>query len=1088
MKKIKLIAKGLLYSYRAVFALVSIIAIIALSYILGGRAFLSGAWGTDMGSALTMASWVEKYFPNVPFWYPLAGSGISFTHSYPILSFYLVSLVKRITDLTLIESFSWVAYFSVVSMALGIYAFVAIRLKNQTAALIASILFLISPIAWTWLTDWGFYAEAVSHTFVAPAIIFWDIYYRGYLEDKFSKKVGISFTLAAVFTALAFLTHYGAGFGLVGLYLFYPLGFLLRRKGRKVFSKSVITILSLLFLTVGLIACIVFPFRQYNQAAMVSGLEKSRSFEQIKEASLDMGEFFSLKKGIVRDPVNGIYFSAYRHISFPFVVFLFLILGIITSFTNPLLLSFSFFCIFAVISMNARFWYGALMYVPYPLDSILTWRWAFIPLRIILPVLAAMGITNIFNFVFFFIKGKLTYLKYILVSVFSIGLFLLGVTYFRSYPASESAPVNYGAMGIDLRDVWRRGKYSWIDTKGNEQFVGQDFCGLEINCKYLENTSCLEELESRGDLAFCRSPIKKYFNATGIRQWCIDLEKSGEAIPKICGPSTISENEVSGFWKSCEGKGGVGNPCGLKYPSLGQQIGNWVKPLIKEPKASEWYLSMFDKIEKEDPTARYDFPPALSGIAMSAPYYNVDKNLSQLYLYTVTGSSLIQRYVSQQIGSFFTDDLFYANSAEPIKNLTKWFGLKYLFYAASTKTNYLEEAGWSSWERHNSDEDKFLTGVLKYNGKNSLAEVSNKPRILVIGKSAKQAYEQVFQGSVYGIIPFDTAYLIKGGEAIDTYTLSKLQVYDAVILHGYSYKNKTKVDLLLREYVEKGGNLFIETGWQYENPDWETEKSLLVIPFENLSWKASDPNQPLLLEDKNSGDETEKFGPLVYDGGYWGISTSSKENLKNWAQIVLSNGGSPLLVKGNIGKGKVVWSGMNIFSHFKQGTNIYPDEVKVLNKVFYWLINKGEVKSNPVAFKRNNPDELEFSIDANFSKGTSLLWKEAYYPDFKAHLVHTDGSRENLSVDRSGPSLTLINLPEIKSGEKIVYAYERPLINILWVAISILSSLTVLIIFLDVCFRGEKSTLHKLLNYLEKRFNISNFSLNVKSWWKKEDE
>ena len=185
MKVVRLMLKVFSGSFRAVYFLFALVFIFLSAYVLGGYQFLvGGALGSDMGMALSMASWIDKYFPNVPFWYPLAGGGVSFTHSYPVFSFYLVVFLERLTSLGLVESFRVIGYLSVLLMALSIYFFVVFRFKNQTAALIASFLYLVSPICWVWLFDWGFFADNVSHMFVVPAIFFWDLFFVSSLKKK----------------------------------------------------------------------------------------------------------------------------------------------------------------------------------------------------------------------------------------------------------------------------------------------------------------------------------------------------------------------------------------------------------------------------------------------------------------------------------------------------------------------------------------------------------------------------------------------------------------------------------------------------------------------------------------------------------------------------------------------------------------------------------------------------------------------------------------------------------------------------------------------------------------------------------------
>jgi hypothetical protein len=159
--------------------------------------------------------WIDKYFPSVPFWYPLVAGGASITHFYPMLSFYLAAFIRSISGLTIIESFTFLGFFSVVSMAVSIFFFVTFRFKNQTAAFLAAIFYLLSPIAWTWLVDWGFYAEAVSHSFAGPTILFWDIFFTRVLRRNWGVKTRASFFFLLLFYSLAMGSHFIEGFALI---------------------------------------------------------------------------------------------------------------------------------------------------------------------------------------------------------------------------------------------------------------------------------------------------------------------------------------------------------------------------------------------------------------------------------------------------------------------------------------------------------------------------------------------------------------------------------------------------------------------------------------------------------------------------------------------------------------------------------------------------------------------------------------------------------------------------------------------------------------------------------------------------------
>ena len=61
--------------------------------------------------------------------------------------------------------------------ALGVYGYCAWRLGRPLAGLIGALLYLLSPIAWTFLVDWGFYANEAGDVFFMPALIALDAFF-----------------------------------------------------------------------------------------------------------------------------------------------------------------------------------------------------------------------------------------------------------------------------------------------------------------------------------------------------------------------------------------------------------------------------------------------------------------------------------------------------------------------------------------------------------------------------------------------------------------------------------------------------------------------------------------------------------------------------------------------------------------------------------------------------------------------------------------------------------------------------------------------------------------------------------------------
>ena len=157
--------------------IVSATIILALAYILGHSIFTEGRIGSDGALHVAYASWLNQFFPGIPHWYPHQGGGESLLHGYPLFAHYLAVIVHRITGLSILSAFQTVVFVSFPLTAFGIYLLGWSVLRKQTIGLIAAILFLLAPITWTWIYQWGFLAQAVAMVFVPLGLLCYDRYF-----------------------------------------------------------------------------------------------------------------------------------------------------------------------------------------------------------------------------------------------------------------------------------------------------------------------------------------------------------------------------------------------------------------------------------------------------------------------------------------------------------------------------------------------------------------------------------------------------------------------------------------------------------------------------------------------------------------------------------------------------------------------------------------------------------------------------------------------------------------------------------------------------------------------------------------------
>ncbi len=279
----------------------------------------------------------------------------------------------------------------------------------------------------------------------------------------------------------------------------------------------------------------------------------------------------------------------------------------------------------------------------------------------------------------------------------------------------------------------------------------------------------------------------------------------------------------------------------------------------------------------------------------------------------------------------------------------------------------------------------------------------NTPTLLIIGDES--GYGNIFQA--LSSLNYNSEYIIpvQGGKFIEDYTLNELKLFDAVFLYGYQFRDRDRAYSLLREYVEAGGGLIIDTGYSPEAssknfPDPFPASETMATDFGRI-WSFTSIDSPV-----TTGIKFERFSPAIYGvSAPWGMSVSANETIKKWATPVLWNHGHPVIILGEFKKGRVLWSGINLPYHIANYMN--PEETKLLIKMIEWALGKREPSNENVrhVVERKNPEIVRITIH-DYSRG--ILFKESYIKNWKAYLTDKDGKRYSLNIYEAGPSFMYI--------------------------------------------------------------------------------
>ncbi len=331
-----------------------------------------------------------------------------------------------------------------------------------------------------------------------------------------------------------------------------------------------------------------------------------------------------------------------------------------------------------------------------------------------------------------------------------------------------------------------------------------------------------------------------------------------------------------------------------------------------------------------------------------------------------------------------------------------------------SKANSARVADYSQmgWQQVSSDPIAFVNPTPS----GLAAQWNGGTSVLVVGStqsSVPALYNFVFERATSGLIPFATAWLVRGASPyIDDYSQAELSRYAGVIMLGYQYRDKDTAWSRLDGYVRAGGDLFVETGWQFVDPDWDAGTAPALLPVTSLRWSALDRSATATVD----GSADAQFGPFVYQGGGWGAS--SAPSLRPGASELVRVGSRIVAARWQHGAGRVVWSGMNLLAHDVSSQS--SDEDRFIASQFAWLFPQtGQQEAVQPVWNGDNQARLELRP----SGGPSLvLFKESLFPGWSVRLETPSGDRP-VNVVGSEMDFMLARLDAVPVGSTLVFSY-----------------------------------------------------------------
>jgi len=981
---------------------------------------------------------------------------MSFTASYPILNHLIVVLLEKITSFPIAVVFRVWSLVTIILASVGLYFLTFKLTKNQTVSGLAAIFYLFTPITWIFLLVWGFAADQLSYIFIPPVLIFTFLFLDNYYQNGLTFKTKLFFLFLVVSFSILPLAHPNIFAGLlmftIILFLIYPL---LNYRSKSSIVKQILPLTLISVIIIFLLTFFwTFPYLRY-QSAVARGapvVKAELHYPSFMHESVYPASVFGLTTKTARyesldDPPQFINHWPWRNVTFTPAISSLALIGLIGSiFFNRKILAFGLANLLPLIIAVLPQITFHLMKFPFS-GYFLNWRVAIIPSRFIIPLLAGYGcfvlarlISSPLNLLSrnikpAFLKLSLKSGYFFLCTLLTLSIAAVILWKFKNPPAYPSFLISYGpevsvpSGMLDTRNILR--------TKADNCFSGASLTDVfKENLPLCQNYSLQERFWTSDLIASCKQLSSQ------------NLILSPDLI-ELCGPNPGPET-VERSAKICSQKNKdyqYSVVCSAKTESLWKQLQsfNLISLVVNKDLLNEGRhifgqsRIIFEELPNRT-TSRVNTNNG--GLMMVEPFYN---DMPQLPVYFNQGT-LIKNFWNYQI-NVFNDKASPWPQDSIVYELSKYFGLEYtLMQESDTPFDKYERADWERIDIFGDESQR--VGLWRYNQPAGLLRVTTTPLVLVIGQDKVDGYFRIFHLANLGTLPFEEGLIVKGGAYADAFSAEELKKFDAVVLEGYSYKNQSKGWKILDEYVKKGGSLLINTGWQYSSADWKLSKTPEFFPLKTLEWTDAGMTDNYKNENSAIAGEVdiEKFAPLIYGDKPWSISSSEISDLRDWAKVVISANGKPLIAGGEYGSGRIVWLGFDLPGHI----GAYKDneeEVKLYKNVLSYLLEGKEGRDLSAGFSRNYPDKLEITIKEPSNQKAAIYFSEAYYPDFKAKLVSGNKS-ENLKVYKAGPGMTLFILPQVISGAKIIYEYKTPISIIIARTISLATFVALIVTIL----------------------------------------
>jgi len=371
-----------------------------------------------------------------------------------------------------------------------------------------------------------------------------------------------------------------------------------------------------------------------------------------------------------------------------------------------------------------------------------------------------------------------------------------------------------------------------------------------------------------------------------------------------------------------------------------------------------------------------------------------------------------------------------------------WYGVHYVFPLYDLD-NLVKSKEFFTVKTYD-EEGKPYGGY--FNQPKPILEVSASPSVLFIGPEDYQRFW--IEILSWANINSSSLIPVQGGQTLQKIPSEELDKFDVVWFYKNKYWENKKELKKLEDYVRKGGGLVIDTG---ASPDSQGESLPDPFPINQThaadiqgNWQMKGRLHPL-----NEEISFDRFSPPLYkEDGHeyaWKISTISPASLKLWAKVILTAQDNPLVAVGQLGEGRVVWTGLNLPYHLYRFKN--ETESLFLSQMFLWAA-KDKLEKPEFTAQFVNPERRETRIN---SPARGVILRQQFFQNWKAKL-----NQKPQKLYKAGPELIYLPLPkDLTYPSSVVFDYQLSLLEKGTAAVAFFTVLVLLIAFFKKDFPQE---------------------------------